>query len=547
MKYIKIFLVFIFSFFFLNLVACGDEEPKQNDSTYELKVDEVLEYSLIDSMLSQSNFNGTYLYVEATSEGLKAISEGVEVINFITSDGKNEFTITITIEGYSQKINVADEFVIGFLETKEIEFTVEGASKDDVVLLTYSSNLEIDGFNITAIDPAGGIVYLQFRGLPETKVEIKVVVTDISLDVLNDDFDVDYFEEFIFELEYPDYITDEVTYTSSNPNIATVDANGKLLPKRTGTVDITVRVGKYSQLKQIVQITISVNPVEVIKRLHIQDVVMQKDVATYWGNVPNKYQDVYGSVSNYLFNQALEIVDVMIPIDTNTYTGRTATPEIIETVEAEQKYRRPGIYLEKLEHIIYHDTGNPNAGSTAMANINWMKGTGNTRARSWHYIVDETKVYQTIPDNEVSWQGDAYIAYANSIGIETCINYGTDLFKVWRTTGKLMASLIYKYNLADDCILQHYETSGKDCPQTLRHANLYQEALDLVAGELLYLRTLQDYTITFTSLNPEFVDNTGKVIKNPTSAITVEYEVRITNNSGYDQTVRLSSTIKPAE
>ena len=244
-------------------------------------------------------------------------------------------------------------------------------------------------------------------------------------------------------------------------------------------------------------------------------------------------------------------------IDNNKYTGKTATPSIISELDkktntASLGYVRPGVYLEKLEYIIYHDTGNPNSNSKAMANINYMNGQYNTTARSWHYTVEERDIYQTIPDNEVAWHGDAYDAYAKSIGVETCIAYGMDLFKVWRTTGKLMASLIYKYNLNDDCVKQHYEimqmagsSSPKDCPQTLRHANLYDEALELIAGELLYLRTMKGYTVSFKSLTPEYLDNTGKIIKNPSSSIKVEYEVTITNESGYYKTVRLSSTVNP--
>ena len=115
-----------------------------------------------------------------------------------------------------------------------------------------------------------------------------------------------------------------------------------------------------------------------------------------------------------------------------------------------------------------------------------------------------------------------------------------------------MASLIYKDNLNDDCVKQHNEimkmagsSSPKNCPQTLRQANLYNEALDLIAGELLFLRTMQGYEVTFKSLSPEYLDDTGKIIKNPYSTIKVEYEVTIKNSSGYNKTVKLSSTVNP--
>lgn len=550
MKYLKIFFFIIISFF---VFGCnGNKEPEVKKLEYDLKIGETLEYTEIASNITKDLFIGNYLYIEITDAGILATSEGVEVISIMSSDEKYLYNITITIQGSLTKINVDDEFVIRYLETKEIEFTVEGASSEDVELITYSSNLTIEGFNITANELSGGTVYLQVKNKPETKVAVKVVVESIDLLIKNESMDIDFFDEFVFDLEYPEYITDEVTFKSSNERILTVDENGKVYPKGTGTAKVTIKVGNHSQLRETVQLTITVNPVDVIEKLHIDNVVMQKDVVTYYGS-PFAKQDVYGSVSNYLFGEELNIITTtMADIDTNKYTGKTANKTIIEELDAEQKYVRPGVYLEKLEYIIYHDTGNPKAGADGIMNINWMNGQWNTRARSWHYIVEERNIYQTIPDNEVAWQGDSYEAYAKSIGVETCIVHGMDLFKVWRTTGKLMASLMYKYNLKDDCIKQHYEimemagsSTPKDCPQTLRHADLYDEALELVAGELLYLRTMKDYTVTFKSLTPEFLDDTGKIIKNPSSTIKVEYEVTITNGKGYNETVKLSSTVKP--
>ena len=188
MKYLKIFFFIIVSFF---VFGCDDNKgPEVENLNYEMKVGELLTYETIAPNVSLETFSGVYLYVEATNEGIKATSEGVEIITVLSNDEKNKYNITITIQGSLTKINVENEFVIRYLETKEIEFTVDGAKKEDVFITSNSSNLEIEGFNITSLEDVGGIIYLQVKNKPETKVEVKVIIEDISLTIKNESFDI---------------------------------------------------------------------------------------------------------------------------------------------------------------------------------------------------------------------------------------------------------------------------------------------------------------------------------------------------------------------
>ena len=86
------------------------------------------------------------------------------------------------------------------------------------------------------------------------------------------------------------------------------------------------------------------------------------------------------------------------------------------------------------------------------------------------------------------------------------------MYTTWHRTAKLMASLLVKYNLQVSDIKQHYDYSGKNCPQTLRRNNLYANAISLVEAEYLALTELDGYTITFTSNNLEYVDNYGQLL-----------------------------------
>ncbi|OLA09665.1 MAG: hypothetical protein BHW12_03740 [Coprobacillus sp. 28_7] len=90
-----------------------------------------------------------------------------------------------------------------------------------------------------------------------------------------------------------------------------------------------------------------------------------------------------------------------------------------------------------------------------------------------------------------------------------------------------MASLIIENGLSLSSVKQHYDMSGKNCPQTLRTNNLYSYAVSLISGELLVQSLLKDYKLSFKSLTPEYLDNTGKVFKQPLERTILAYEITI--------------------
>ena len=72
----------------------------------------------------------------------------------------------------------------------------------------------------------------------------------------------------------------------------------------------------------------------------------------------------------------------------------------------------------------------------------------------------------------------------NSIGIESCITYGTDIYYTWQKTAKLVAYLLDENNLTIDDVKQHHYFSGKNCPQTIRMNGFWDHFLELVKVEL---------------------------------------------------------------
>ena len=130
----------------------------------------------------------------------------------------------------------------------------------------------------------------------------------------------------------------------------------------------------------------------------------------------------------------------------------------------------------------------------------------------------------------------------NSIGIETMVNQGSDLYLTWQKTAKLVAHLLIDNNLTLDDVKPHHYFSGKNCPQTMRDNGLWDNFLTLVSFEYRILKDFGDYEITFESLDAEFVKNNGRVIKQDLKDKVVSYNVTVTKD-GVSKTITLSTII----
>ena len=138
----------------------------------------------------------------------------------------------------------------------------------------------------------------------------------------------------------------------------------------------------------------------------------------------------------------------------------------------------------------------------------------------------------------------------NSIGIESCVNEGSDLWLTWQTTAQLVAKLCYDNGLGFERIKGHHFFDGKDCPQPLlaNDMEIWDEFIELVKYEYELLTKFSNYTISFVSNNTEFVSNTGRVIKIPAKDTTVSYTVTLTDKTtGNSNSVTYFTTIPGME
>jgi len=270
-----------------------------------------------------------------------------------------------------------------------------------------------------------------------------------------------------------------------------------------------------------------------------------------WGN-RNYPVMSKGSVTAVLFEELDINTAHMVPMDPAKamYAGQVAdSRQRLLEIERE-RIIRTGMIKPEIKYIVYHETGSGDAGSDALYMMQqWMPGRRNDRARSWHYTVDSSGVFQSLPDDEVAWHGDCFESYSLSIGIETCINRDSDFFLTWQWTAKLIAYLLDKYNLAPDAVLQHYEimvitgtveafeAEGKKilpCPYTLRHPNYnyWEMAKRMIDCEYSYLQEVvkKGYRVELIPDSPEYIGSNGRIIRIPPGGRTeAGYTIRVTD------------------
>ena len=160
-----------------------------------------------------------------------------------------------------------------------------------------------------------------------------------------------------------------------------------------------------------------------------------------------------------------------------------------------------------------------------------------TIVKDGKYFLGET--YFNTHFNKISNRG----GNVNSIGIESCVNKGSDIYYTWMKDAKLIAYLMDKYNLTIDDVVPHHYFSGKDCPMTMRHSKMYKHVKNLSVIEFNILKFIQKgYKISFYCNNKEYVSDNGKVIKIPKRDLRVNYYITV-EKDGVVKTKKFTSKI----
>lgn len=90
-----------------------------------------------------------------------------------------------------------------------------------------------------------------------------------------------------------------------------------------------------------------------------------------------------------------------------------------------------------------------------------------------------------------------------SIGIESCVDEGSDLMHTWHLTAQLVARLMLKHNLDITRVQGHHFFAGKDCPQPLLENNmqLWDKFIEYVNAEYDVITKFRNEPLSFEILD----------------------------------------------
>lgn len=148
----------------------------------------------------------------------------------------------------------------------------------------------------------------------------------------------------------------------------------------------------------------------------------------------------------------------------------------------EGRQNRPGIKRD-IRWIVIHETDNFAKSADAQHHSDYL-ATNMTDVNSWHYTVGEDVIIHQLPDEEVGWHaGDQTTEHGGNmsgIGIEMCVNQGSDFEKTVDNTARLSAALLIAYDLDIDALKRHHDFSGKNCPAHYYKDEDWRQFVELV-------------------------------------------------------------------
>lgn len=123
--------------------------------------------------------------------------------------------------------------------------------------------------------------------------------------------------------------------------------------------------------------------------------------------------------------------------------------------------------------LTIHETANFNRGANADMHKRWLHSGASGSSVGFNFVVDDRKIIQLTPLNEVTWAAGTPAGNRTSWHVESCVNGDADLNKVRRNTAALAGAVLAAQGWALAAMVQHNVWYGKDCPYLLRRDGLW--------------------------------------------------------------------------
>ena len=419
----------------------------------------------------------------------------------------------------------------------------------------------------------------------------------------------------------------EVEWSSLDESLATVDEQGYVIGKAVGVAKIraTVKGGDKYQDFIVTVITEEINEgLNLVLNAHNSNIFVKHELGIGAGT-PNYYADIFGSVSDLLYNKNLEI-NTKYNAATNNKYGDTLKDRVMESIEFITVHYTAGFNptagaaahgeyfaqpLSSNSTSIHYSTGNDgiykgldeqyaaaHAGDGGATDADYFFGWTDTNVEvldtdpefpvttitaNGTFAINGRDTGVKVPEEtkfgrgfvtDSKWLNDQGIAVnvkdgkyqigttwwcytqisegricskggnGNSIGIESAVNKGSDLWLTWQITAQLVADIMERYDLDITKVKGHHFFSAKDCPQPLleNDMEIWWEFIDMVKAEYEKIQLGEGYTFAF-ECDSELVTENGRLSGQDYNSQVVTYKVTVTKD-GKSETIELASIIQ---
>ena len=186
-------------------------------------------------------------------------------------------------------------------------------------------------------------------------------------------------------------------------------------------------------------------------------------------------------------------------------------------------------YIKGIKTSVKNSTGYTRLNSLGLG----VKLSGSTWYLGGHYYNSSYKYISSLGGN------------CNSIGMETSVREGSDLWLTWQYTAQLCAKLLIQFNLPIQRLVGHHFFSGKDCPQPLllNENEIWHVFREMVIQQMAYFKAYGSAGAAPTlSTTSKYIDSKGRVTSLPTYSTCQTYTLSYKDGSS-TKTVTLSTII----
>lgn len=129
-----------------------------------------------------------------------------------------------------------------------------------------------------------------------------------------------------------------------------------------------------------------------------------------------------------------------------------------------------------------HETANFNVGANADMHRRWLHGGAGGAYVGFNFVVDDKKIIQLTPLNEITWAAGTPDGNKFSYHTELCVNNDINHTLARRNAAALAGGIMAAKGWKIDRLFQHNVWWGKDCPYLLRRNGLWAAYVNQVAA-----------------------------------------------------------------